>query len=101
MSTSQNVTCPLCGTPAQVVDYQIKHSRHYLCSSCGDLVVKYFAEDWLRDKAPGQAKQDCAAEAKSCRSSGNVYFISQSRGPDGAQHTVGRCLPLLAEALSL
>ena len=99
MSEVQDGTCPLCKTAAKVQDHVVRRSRHYICQSCGELVVKYFAEDWLRAKAPDRARQDFSAEAKGC-SSGNVYFISQSRGADGTQHTVGKCLPL-AEALGL
>ncbi len=93
MSEVHGGTCPLCNMAANVQDHVMRRSRHYICQSCGELVVKCFAEDWLRAKAPDRARQDFAAEAKGC-SSGNVYFISQSRGADRTQHTVGKCLPL-------
>lgn len=95
MSEVQESTCPLCSSAAKVEDHVMKKSRHYICSSCGELVVKYFAEDWLRKEAPHENKKGFSEAAKQCVN-GDVYFISLSRQPDGSQRTSGQCLPLPA-----
>ena len=99
MSNVQSGECPLCGSAAQVENHTMKRSKHYVCSSCGELVIKQFAESWLQTNASPEAKHDFAERAKKCPE-GSVYFMSQSQGTDGSKTLSGKCLPL-AEALKL
>ena len=77
MNKNQITPCPLCYSASKIHSYPIKHSSHYICPSCGELVVKSHAETWLRDKATDQIRKRYTETAMKC-TEGNVSFISIS-----------------------
>lgn len=98
MNEVQDSVCPLCNSTAKVQHHPLKHSNHFVCQSCGDLVIKQRAVSWLLN-APSQAKFDFAKIAKQC-TEGKVLFISLSTvAAQDAPKVTAECLPL-AEALS-
>ncbi len=76
MSEVQDCACPLCKSVAKAKHHTMVRSRHYLCPSCGDLVIKEYAEKWLNETTP-QGKEAYISAAKQCPA-GNVLFISRS-----------------------
>ena len=91
MSEVQESACPLCKSVAKVERHPMKKSNHYICLSCGELVIKQKAESWLL-KSSEQVRQVFADKAKNCPK-GSVLFISM-----GHHSAEGNCL-LLEEAL--
>lgn len=94
MSKIQDSVCPLCKSSAKIQHHPMKHSSHYTCPSCGELVIKQSAESRLHETT-AEIRQRFSEAAKKC-SEGNVFFISRS--DDNAATVTGKCLPL-AEAL--
>ena len=96
MSEVQDSVCPLCKSAAKVQHHLTKHSSHYVCPSCGELVIKRDAESWL-NKAVAESRLRFSETSKKC-SEGNVFFISRSSVTDTNATVTGECL-LLADAL--
>ena len=99
MSNAQATKCPLCKAHgATVTHHQMKHSNQYVCQSCGHIVIKDDAEDYVSAVATATSLQDMAAEARKC-SAGNATFIWCRSEVGSASKTYRQeCLPL-AEAL--
>ncbi len=96
VSEVQDSSCPLCRSAAQVQHHVLKHSSHYVCRSCGELVVKQRAERWISD-ASAQVRQSLM-EAARMAPADKVFFISYSPVGDPAPTGRGECLTP-AEAL--
>ena len=86
MPEVQDTKCPLCTRDAKVEHHVARRSQHYLCTNCGELVIKEGAAKWL-STAPAQKIEDFVAAAMKTPQ-GEVLFLCRLSGPDPGGTTV-------------
>lgn len=92
MSSAASKPCPLCHIESTVEYHLAKHSNHYICISCGELVIKQRADSRLKTISR-EVKNGWTEYAKTCPP-GTVLFISKSPVPSEECFISVECTPL-------
>ena len=73
MSQVVEFKCPLCNCPAKVERHIAAHSAHFICPTCGEIIIKQRAEAHLQ-KSSDAVKEGFAQAAKHTPEDGVIFI---------------------------
>ena len=80
MSQLVESPCPLCNAPAKVERHALARSAHFICTTCGEIIIKQRAEAHLQNST--DAVRDGFAQAAKHTPEDKVIFICCTKVSD-------------------